>query len=66
MPTFRLTVEEWSRYRSRNASRRKALESLYARRDAVDELIRSLENYQRSSVPGRAECVPFSAGEKCS
>jgi hypothetical protein len=42
-----------------------ALERLYLRREAVDELIRSLEQYEET-VPRRAPCIPFSADRKCS
>ncbi len=66
MPICRLTAEEWSRYGLRNDSRREALERLYARKEAVDELIRSLENYQRFGAIEPAECIPFSVGAKCS
>jgi hypothetical protein len=45
--------------------RTRALERLYRRRTAVDDLIRSLENYQRSNrrsnQPSGAERVEFSA-----
>jgi len=41
--------------------RKRALERLYMRRDAVDALIRSLELYQQTE--GRkAPCIPISAG----
>ena len=43
--------------------RRRALKRLYTRRAAVDELIRSLELYQRAAI--KAECIPLSAVEKC-
>jgi hypothetical protein len=45
--------------------RLQALERLYERRDAVDNLIRSLQNYVEASKGSRAECVPISAGRKC-
>jgi hypothetical protein len=45
--------------------RTRTLERLYRRRTAVDDLIRSLENYQlsnrRSNRPNGAERVEFSA-----
>ena len=46
--------------------RRDALMRLYARKAAVDDLIRSLENYQKTVPTRKAECIPFSAGMKCS
>jgi hypothetical protein len=45
--------------------RYRALERLYLRREAVDELIRSLEQYE-DAAPRRAPCIPFSADRKCS
>ncbi|MBS1854316.1 MAG: hypothetical protein JST11_03040 [Acidobacteria bacterium] len=44
----------------------RALERLYERRAAVDELIESLENYQRARTGHTAMCVPFTAAQKCS
>ena len=38
----------------------RALQELYLRRNAVIDLIRSLEEYQ-SSLPKRASCVPITA-----
>jgi hypothetical protein len=46
--------------------RRQALQRLYRRRDAVDDLIRSLENYQRASTARHATCQDISARRKCS
>jgi hypothetical protein len=66
MPTLYLTIEEWNRHRSEDHHRREALERLYQRREAVDDLIRSLENYQRRFAPRKAECIPLSAAERCS
>ena len=66
MPTFQLSVENWNRYRAIDASRKEALERLYERREAVDDLIRSLENYKRCSPERKAECIPFSVEERCS
>ena len=43
--------------------RMRALERLYARREAVDSLISSLEDYQSVKV-ARAECVPITAGRR--
>jgi hypothetical protein len=46
--------------------RRRALERLYLRREAVDELIRSLEAYQQSAKRRKALCVAINAERKCS
>lgn len=56
---------ERSRLLSVNHIRERALERLYARREAVDDLIRSLENYQ-SHNSDEEECLEFKAGRKCS
>ena len=45
--------------------RRQALARLYERRDTVDNLIRSLEDYQRSQSGTRSECIEISARRKC-
>ena len=57
---------ERSRLLSADLVRRRALERLYERRAAVEHLIRSLENYQRTTVGRRADCVEFSVERKCS
>jgi len=50
-----------------HALRSQALDRLYARRDTVDDLIRSLEDYLRCKQALSAECVDFlSAARKCS
>jgi len=49
-----------------DAIRRRALERLYERRAAVDELIESLEIYQRCHDSQRAVCISFSEMPKCS
>ena len=59
MPTCQLSPEEWNRHRAKDEYRREALMRLYARREAVDDLIHSLENYQRSSPVRKAECIPL-------
>jgi hypothetical protein len=41
--------------------RRDALDRLYAKRAAVDDLIRSLESYQRAGAPPSGECIEFTA-----
>jgi hypothetical protein len=46
--------------------RHRALERLYKRRAAVEDLIRSLEGYERASQPRVGECVPFTAPPRCS
>jgi hypothetical protein len=51
MPTRHLTLKGWNRDSQVAEIRREALERLYVRRDAVDVLIRSLENYQRVGPP---------------
>jgi hypothetical protein len=56
---------ERSRLLSVNHLRQRALERLYARRDAVDDLIRSLEKYQSQDEP-EGECVELTSGRKCS
>ena len=46
--------------------RRRALDRLYERKAAVEDLIRSLESYERTNRPAAGECVPFIAPRKCS
>ncbi len=55
-PHYRLDVYEM---------RRRALERLYLRKAAVDELIVSLQNYEKAKRP-KAPCIPFNAARKCS
>ena len=57
---------ERSRLLSVSYLRERALERLYARRDAVDDLIRSLENYNAAQDAPMSECVEFNRGRKCS
>jgi hypothetical protein len=57
---------ERSRLLSTDHIRRRALERLYERRAAVDDLIRSLEEYQRTKAGRRAPCVEISAVRTCS
>lgn len=45
--------------------RRQALDRLYERRETVDNLIRSLENYQRKQTQPRPACVEISSRRKC-
>ena len=47
-------------------TRKRALERLYARRAAVEDLIQSLERYQRSQDAPIAECLGFGIEPKCS
>jgi hypothetical protein len=44
----------------------RALNRLYARRDAVDTLIRSLEVYEGTQQRRQACCIPITAEQKCS
>jgi hypothetical protein len=46
--------------------RNRALDRLYARRDAVDALIRSLELYENTQQKRQACCIPITAERKCS
>ena len=46
-------------------ARMRALERLYLRREVVDDLIRSLECYEETSVR-RAPCVSITSAPKCS
>jgi hypothetical protein len=39
---------------------------LYARKAALEDLIRALEDYQRSHSSLRAECIEFSVPSACS
>ena len=45
--------------------RRQALERLYERRETVENLIRSLEDYQRSQTETRPACVEISSRQRC-
>ena len=53
---------ERSRLLAVNEIREGALERLYERRAAVDDLIRSLETYQRSSSPARGASLEVRCG----
>ena len=46
--------------------RRRALERLYERREAVEDLIQSLEGYQQCHKVCAPERIDFSAARKCS
>ena len=52
---------ERSRVTSSDFMRNRALERLYERKAAVEDLIRSLEGYQEINAPRRAELIEFSA-----
>lgn len=49
-----------------DALRRQALERLYQRRETVENLIRSLEDYERSKTIAQAPCLDISSHRKCS
>jgi hypothetical protein len=57
---------ERSRLIPDNFLRRRALERLYERKAAVEDLIRSLEGYERTTHAKIGECVPFNGLLKCS
>jgi hypothetical protein len=46
--------------------RTRALDRLYARKAAVEDLIRALEDYQRNHSSLGAECIEFSVPPTCS
>jgi hypothetical protein len=60
------TSAERSRAVSVDALRRQALDRLYRRREAVENLIRSLEDYQDASARRRAVCLDISAVRRSS
>jgi hypothetical protein len=60
MPMYRLSAAEWNRRRNSDELRRQALMRLYARKEAVDDLIRSLEEYQRFSPARKPQCAELS------
>jgi hypothetical protein len=62
MPIHEVVVD---RRRDSDEMRRRALERLYMRRAAVDELIISLQNYQETQR-AKAPCIPFNEARKCS
>jgi hypothetical protein len=59
------TSAERSRAVSVNILRRQALERLYRRREAVENLIRSLEDYQDSAAR-RAACLEITGARRSS
>ncbi len=50
MPIVKLRVKDWNRHRHANEIHRGALERLYARWDRLNDVICSLESYQRLST----------------
>ena len=60
------STEERSRLLSMDLIRNRALDRLYERRDAVQNLIRALEDYQKSREARMAQCIGFSSLRKCS
>ena len=60
-----IPVSAQQRYRlsSTGSLRRRALERLYERRSAVDELIESLERYQSAQASRRANCIEITSGQ---
>jgi hypothetical protein len=62
LPT--LNAAERSRLLSVHQLRRRALERLYERRDAVDDLIASLERYKVVDAGRLAPCIEFSGSPK--
>ena len=65
MPTLTAAAFVGSRQANYNdAFRRRALERLYERWSVVDNLIQSLEDYQREPERPLAECIPISVGRK--
>jgi len=57
---------ERSRAVSVNMLRRQALERLYRRREVVENLIRSLEDYRQAATAKHETCVDISVGRKSS
>ena len=57
---------ERSRLMPVDVLRQQALARLYERRETVDNLIRSLEDYERARSTGRAPCLDITALRKCS
>ncbi len=58
-------VEENQETAVAQSNRQRALKMLYLRREAVDDLIRSLEAYQQA-MPRAARCIPINATRKWS
>ena len=68
MPIALLASSSAERVRvsSADAIRRRALERLYERRDALEDLIRSLEGYEQCHKASAAACIDISAAWRCS
>jgi len=60
------STEERSRRLSIDLIRTRALDRLYERREAVQNLISALEDYQRSREKRMAQLISFSSLPKCS
>ena len=60
------SIADRSRCLASDNVRRRALERLYEQKAAVDELISSLEQYQKRQEKHRTVCIEFSAAPKCS
>jgi len=63
--TLQAPVLERIRSLSMDSQRLHALERLYRRRDAVDHLIHSLEEYDRVPSPRRGKVLSISVGPRC-
>jgi len=63
--TSRSTAER-SRSLASDHVRQRALQRLYEKKAAVEELIWSLEQYQNTQQKHRAECVEINAAPRCS
>ena len=61
-----ITSAERAQIAAVHGMRTRALERLYERRAAVDNLIRSLEDYANCAGERRPACIAFSAARKCS
>ena len=61
-----VSTEERSRLLSMDLIRSRALDRLYQRREAVQNLIGALEDYQKSREARMAQCISFSSVRKCS
>ena len=64
LTSFSLLDENYRRQQATDELRNRALERLYTRKALVDDLIRSLETYERFPLrKGPAQCIPI---KKCS
>jgi hypothetical protein len=66
MPLVAFASAERSRAKSADDIRRRALERLYDRRQAVEVLIRSLEGYEQCHKPCATASIDVIAARKCS